>query len=190
MKTLALFASGKGSNADNICSYFKKHSSIKVGLICSDRKEAGVFAIAEKHHVKSLYLSKSLLAQPSQLVDLLNDNHIDFIILAGFLKLIPNELTASFNGRIINIHPALLPLFGGKGMFGMHVHEAVASAQVSETGITIHHVNEHYDEGAVIFQARTSLDKTDTPQSIAKKIAVLEMAHFPKVIEALIEGKN
>lgn len=190
MKTLALFASGKGSNADNICSYFKNHSSIQVALICSDRKEAGVFSVAEKHEVKSLYLSKALLQNPAQLVDLLNENHIDYIILAGYLKLIPRELTEAFKGHIINIHPALLPAFGGKGMFGMHVHEAVAAAGVSETGITIHHVNEHYDEGAVIFQARTGLDKDDTPQTIAKKIAALEMANFPRVIEELIAGNK
>lgn len=185
MKTLALFASGKGSNVDNICTYFKNHSSLQVGLICSDRKEAGVFAVAEKHEVKSLYLSKSLLQNPDQLVGLLKEHHIDYIILAGYLKLIPKELTTAFNGRIINIHPALLPAFGGKGMFGMHVHEAVAAAGISETGITIHHVNDHYDEGAVIFQAKTALDKSDTPQSIAKKIAVLEMENFPIVIEQL-----
>ncbi|HOS49325.1 MAG TPA: phosphoribosylglycinamide formyltransferase [Bacteroidia bacterium] len=190
MKTLALFASGKGSNADNICSYFKNHSSIQVGLICSDRKEAGVFDVAEKHHVKSIYLSKSLIQNPSQIVDLLREHNIDYVILAGYLKLIPKELTEAFKGCIINIHPALLPSFGGKGMFGMHVHEAVAAAGVSETGITIHHVNEHYDEGAVIFQARTSLDKSDTPQTIAKKIAALEMENFPRVIEELIEGNK
>jgi phosphoribosylglycinamide formyltransferase-1 len=190
MKTLALFASGKGSNADNICSYFKDHSDIQVGLICSDRKEAGVFSVAEKHQVNSIYLSKSFIQNPSQIVDLLKDHHIDYIILAGYLKLIPKELTEAFKGRIINIHPALLPNFGGKGMFGMHVHEAVAESGVSETGITIHHVNEHYDEGAIIFQARTALDKNDTPQSIAKKIAALEMDNFPRVIEELIEGKK
>jgi len=190
MKTLALFASGKGSNADNICSYFKDHSDIQVGLICSDRKEAGVFSVAEKHHVNSIYLSKSFIQNPAQIVDLLKDHHIDYIILAGYLKLIPKELTEAFKGRIINIHPALLPNFGGKGMFGMHVHEAVAASGVSETGITIHHVNEHYDEGAIIFQARTALDKNDTPQTIAKKIAALEMDNFPRVIEELIEGKK
>jgi phosphoribosylglycinamide formyltransferase-1 len=190
MKTLALFASGKGSNADNICSYFKDHSDIQVGLICSDRKEAGVFSVAEKHQVNSIYLSKSFIQNPSQIVDLLKDHHIDYIILAGYLKLIPKELTEAFKGRIINIHPALLPNFGGKGMFGMHVHEAVAESGVSETGITIHHVNEYYDEGAIIFQARTALDKNDTPQSIAKKIAALEMDNFPRVIEELIEGKK
>ena len=190
MKTLALFASGKGSNADNICSYFKDHSDIQVGLICSDRKEAGVFSVAEKHQVNSIYLSKSFIQNPSQIVDLLKDHHIDYIILAGYLKLIPKELTEAFKGRIINIHPALLPNFGGKGMFGMHVHEAVAASGVSETGITIHHVNEHYDEGAIIFQARTALDKNDTPQTIAKKIAALEMDNFPRVIEELIEGKK
>jgi phosphoribosylglycinamide formyltransferase-1 len=187
MKRIAIFASGKGSNAANICNYFRNHESISVALICSDRKQAGVFDVANINDVESVYLSKEILGQPSTLVSLLKSKEIDFIVLAGFLKLIPRELVENFRGKIINVHPALLPKFGGHGMFGMHVHEAVAAAQETETGITIHHVNEQYDEGDIIFQARTKIDQGDSPSRIAEKIAKLEMEFFPKVIEDLLK---
>lgn len=184
---MAIFASGKGSNANNICNYFQNSKTISVALICSDRKSAGVFDVAKNQNVEAFYLSKEILGNPSTLVEILDKKEIDFIVLAGFLKLIPKELVENFRGKIINIHPALLPKFGGHGMFGMHVHEAVAAAQEIETGITIHHVNEHYDEGDIIFQAKTKLDKDDSPSRIAEKIAQLEMEFFPKVIEDLLK---
>lgn len=187
MKRIAIFASGKGSNADNICNYFHNNKSISVALICSDRKSAGVLDVAKNHDVESIYLSKEVLGNPSTLVSLLNSRKIDFIVLAGFLKLIPKELVENFRGKIINIHPALLPKFGGHGMFGMHVHEAVSAARETETGITIHHVNENYDEGDIIFQAETKIDQGDSPSRIAEKIAKLEMEFFPKVIEDLLK---
>jgi phosphoribosylglycinamide formyltransferase-1 len=187
MKRIAIFASGKGSNANNICNYFRNNKTISVALICCDRKHAGVFDVAKNQNIEAIYLSKEILGSPSTLVEILNKKEIDFIVLAGFLKLIPKELVENFRGKIINVHPALLPKFGGHGMFGMHVHEAVAAAQETETGITIHHVNENYDEGDIIFQVKTNLVSGDSPSRIAEKIAKLEMEFFPKVIEDLLK---
>ena len=190
MKTnIAIFASGKGSNADNICKYFKNHPSVQIALIVSDRKEAGVFDIAEKHHVPSLHINKAGWTDTTFLLQSLKELHIDFIVLAGFLKLIPPSLIAHFPGKIINIHPALLPSYGGAGMYGHYVHEAVHAAGETETGITIHYVDEHYDKGDVIFQARVALNRSDTPEDIAARIHTLEMKHFPSVIESLISSK-
>jgi phosphoribosylglycinamide formyltransferase-1 len=188
MKRIAIFASGKGSNADSLCTHLVNHASIKVELILSDRKEAGVFGVAEKHHVQAIYLNKELLTHPDQVVALLKEHHIDVLVLAGYLKLVPKEWIAAYPGKVFNLHPALLPKFGGKGMYGMHVHRAVAAAGETETGITIHEVNEHYDEGKILFQARTAVEATDTPERIAEKIAALEKEHFAKVITKVVEG--
>lgn len=186
MKNIAILASGKGSNADNICKYFKNHSHINVAAIISDRKEAGVFQVAQKHHVESLYINKAGWQQPDHLIAFLKDKNIDLVVLAGFLKLIPAELVAAFPGKIINIHPALLPKYGGKGMYGHFVHEAVYAAGEKETGITIHYVDEHYDEGDIIFQATTTLNNGDDAAIIAARIHQLEMKHFPVVIERIL----
>ena len=183
MIRLAIFASGKGSNADAICGYFNNHSTIKVSCILSDRKSAGVFGVALKHQVPSIYLSKEELQFPEKIIALLRLHDVGFIILAGYLKLMPVEIITAFKNKIINIHPALLPKYGGKGMFGMHVHQAVCEAQEVETGITIHQVNEEYDKGAIIFQTKVALLTTDTPQTIAAKIHDLEMKNFARVIE-------
>jgi phosphoribosylglycinamide formyltransferase 1 len=180
---IAIFASGKGSNADNICTYFKRHSAIKIALIASDRKAAGVFEVARKHHIPSLYINRELWLHQDQLIAALHDYRIGMIVLAGFLKLIPLPLIREFNGRIINIHPALLPSYGGAGMYGHYVHEAVHKAGEKETGITIHFVDEHYDHGDIIFQAKTSLNPGDGPEQIAARIHQLEMNHFPTIIE-------
>lgn len=182
MKRIAIFASGKGSNADSLCAHLVNHASIKVELILSDRKEAGVFGVAEKHDVQAIYLNKELLTHPDQVVVLLKEHHIDVLVLAGYLKLVPKEWIAAYPRKVFNLHPALLPKFGGKGMYGMHVHRAVAAAGEKETGITIHEVNEHYDEGKIIFQARTAVEPTDSPERIAEKIAALEKEFFAKVI--------
>ena len=190
MNTIAIFASGKGSNADAICSYFTNHATIKVGCIFSDRKAAGVFDVALKHTIPSVYITKELLQSPQQFLSMLNSYNITFIVLAGYLKLMPVEIIAVYKNRIINIHPALLPKYGGKGMFGMHVHEAVYNAQDKETGITIHQVNEEYDKGAIIFQAKVVLEKTDTPKNITEKIHLLEMLHFPREIEKVVLESN
>jgi phosphoribosylglycinamide formyltransferase 1 len=186
MKQLAIFASGKGSNADNICRYFKKHRSIRVALIVTDRREAGVKDIAHKHGIRFIYIPPADWQDVSGLIAVLRQDKIDLIILAGFLRLIPLSLIEHFDRKIINIHPALLPRFGGKGMYGMHVHEAVKNSGVSETGITIHYVDEHYDNGDIIFSATTKIDAGDTPHDIATKIHELEMEHYPKVIEKLL----
>ena len=187
MKRIAIFASGKGSNADSLCTHLVNHPSIQVALILSDRKEAGVFGVAEKHGVPTIYLNKELIAHPDQLVALLKKHHIDVLVLAGYLKLVPKEWIAAYPGKVFNLHPALLPKFGGKGMYGMHVHRAVAAAGETETGITIHEVNEHYDEGKIIFQARTPVDPTDSPERIAEKIAALEKEFFARVIVGEVE---
>jgi phosphoribosylglycinamide formyltransferase-1 len=187
MKRIAIFASGKGSNADSLCMHLVNHASIKVELILSDRKEAGVFGVAEKHGVQAIYLNKELLTHPDQVVALLKEHHIDVLVLAGYLKLVPKEWIAAYPGKVFNLHPALLPKFGGKGMYGMHVHRAVAAAGETETGITIHEVNEHYDEGKIIFQAHTPVEPTDSPERIAEKIAALEKEFFAKVIVGEVE---
>ena len=186
MKQIAIFASGKGSNADNICNYFAHHPEINIRLIVSDRKSAGVFDVARKHGVESLYVNKGGWQHPEGLTIELQKREIGFIVLAGFLKLIPKALIHDFNRKIINIHPALLPKYGGKGMFGMHVHESVYRAKEKETGISIHYVNEHYDNGDIIFQEKTMLHPNDSPEQIAERIHQLEMKHFPKEIEKIV----
>ena len=190
MKKIAIFASGNGTNADNICRYFAKHPDIKVFLIVSNRKAAGVFEVAARHGIPSLYINKEGWLDPRLLMKELDQRNIDFIVLAGFLKLIPPALIHAYNNKIINIHPALLPKYGGKGMFGMHVHEAVFQAKEKETGISIHYVNEHYDEGDIIYQAKKVLHADDTPHQIAEHIHALEMKYFPKVIEDVLLGSN
>ena len=191
MKKIAIFASGNGTNADNICRYFAKHPDIKVFLIVSNRKAAGVFEVAARHGIPSLYINKEGWLDPRLLMKELDQRNIDFIVLAGFLKLIPPALIHAYNNKIINIHPALLPKYGGKGMFGMHVHEAVFQAKEKETGISIHYVNEHYDEGDIIFQAKKGLHANDTPHQIAEHIHALEMKYFPKIIEdILLDGSS
>lgn len=190
MHRIAIFASGKGSNADNLCRYFENHPVIRISLIITDRKEAGVLDVAEKHGIEHLYFNKAAWLQPQLIIDDLQKRSIDFIVLAGFLKLVPPAVIHAYNRRIINIHPALLPKFGGRGMFGMHVHEAVANAKEKETGITIHYVNEQYDKGDVIFQARVSLTENDTPETIAIKVHELEMKHFPVEAERLLSKKE
>ena len=186
MIDVAIFASGKGSNADNICSYFKNNHLIKIGCIFSDRKAAGVFDVAAKHRVSAVYLSKELLNDPEKILAELLSHKIRFIVLAGYLRLMPVAIINAYRNRIINIHPALLPKYGGKGMYGMKVHEAVCNAQENETGITIHHINEHYDEGDIIFQAKVNIDKEDSPQRIAEKVHQLEKDFFSKEIEKFI----
>ncbi len=186
MLHIAIFASGKGSNAENLIKYFNLHSTAKVSLILCDRKEAGVFEIATNYKIDAIYLSTSVLKNPLAILEMLQQHKIDFIVLAGYLKLMPLEIINAFPGRMINLHPALLPKFGGKGMYGIKVHEAVIESGEKETGITIHYVNGHYDEGDIIFQTTTSVESDDTPQQIAKKIHELEHAYLPKIVEELL----
>ena len=188
MLNIAIFASGKGSNADNLAQYFNlnHHSIAKVNLILSDRKLAGVFEVAASYSIDAVYLSPQRLQNPSSILKILQEHKIHFIVLAGYLKLMSIEIIEAFPKRMINLHPALLPKFGGKGMYGMKVHQAVVDSGEKETGITIHYVNEHYDKGDIIFQATTRVDKEDSPKQIAEKIHVLEQIHLPKVTEYLL----
>ena len=183
---IAIFASGTGSNARKVIEHFKDHPSVQVALVVSNKKDAGVLDIAKEHHIDTLIVSKSILYETEDILKHLSDYKISFIVLAGFLLLVPQYIISRFNKKIVNIHPALLPKFGGKGMFGSHVHEAVKAAGETETGITIHYCNEHYDEGSTIFQVRCAVSPVDTPQDIARKVLALEHAHFAKVIDRLL----
>jgi formyltetrahydrofolate-dependent phosphoribosylglycinamide formyltransferase len=180
---LAIFASGKGSNAEKIIEYFKDHRSIKVALIVSNKKDAGVLGIALRHQVKTLLIGKENFNHTDTYVQYLQNQGITHIVLAGFLWKVPDNLIQAFPKKIINIHPALLPKYGGKGMYGEHVHLAVINAGDQESGISIHLVDEEYDHGKNLFQAKVKVEATDTPDSLAQKIHVLEHKHYPGVIE-------
>lgn len=182
MKNLALFASGSGSNAGKIVEYFRDHPRISVGLILCNNPQAGVVARAERLGVPLVLFDREQF-RSGKVLEILAENRIDWVILAGFLWLMPSDLVAAFPNQILNLHPALLPKFGGKGMYGHFVHEAVVAAGERESGITIHRVNEQYDDGAVVFQARFPVEPTDTPTDVARKGQALEHAWFPKIIE-------
>lgn len=182
MNRLAILASGSGSNAENIIRYFENHKTIKVTTIITNRKEAKVLDRAKKLNTPAVYFPKNVFFEEEKVLKHLLEN-ADFVVLAGFLLKIPQNIVDAFPDKIINIHPALLPKFGGKGMYGMNVHNAVKEQGETETGITIHLVNENYDEGAIIFQAKTPVSSSDTPEDIANNIHQLEYTHFPKVIE-------
>lgn len=188
MKNIAIFASGNGSNARRIIEYFQAHPAITVALVLSNRPDAPVLAMAASHGVDTLVFDRQQFYQTEDVRSVLEKYDITLVVLAGFLWLVPPYLTEAYQGRIINIHPALLPRYGGAGMYGLRVHEAVKAAQEGTTGITIHYVNEHYDEGQIIFQAQCAIDPMDTPQDIAQKVQTLEHAHFPRVIEQLLLG--
>lgn len=191
MEQIAILASGKGSNADRLCRHFSQHPSARIRLIACDRETAGVYDIARAHHIPAIHLSKELRAQPEHLLELLRKEGITFIVLAGYLRLIPKAIVDGYPKRIINLHPALLPKFGGKGMHGMHVHEAVAAAGETETGITIHFVNEQYDEGDIIAQFRAAIPPGATPADLATIVAALEAKYFPGVVEqVLVQAGN
>lgn len=184
-KSIILFASGRGKNAAAIIQYFNKAGGAKVNLIVCNNAGAGVLNIAREYNIPFLIIDRTTL-DGKLLAEQLNEYHPDLIVLAGFLWKIPLSLLNLFPDKIINIHPALLPGYGGKGMYGMHVHEAVIRAKDTETGITIHYVNEHYDEGAHILQAYCKIGPTDDALSVAQKIARLEHTFFPKTIEYLL----
>jgi phosphoribosylglycinamide formyltransferase 1 len=186
MTRIAIFASGGGSNALKIIEYFAHHSSIEVALVVSNKKDAGVLTIAQAHHIPSVIVSKSTFYETEDILQALSHYKISFIVLAGFLLLVPQYIISRFNKKIVNIHPALLPKYGGKGMYGHHVHEAVKAAGDTESGLTIHYATEHYDEGDILFQARCALEPQDTAEDIARKVLQLEHAHYAKVIERLI----
>lgn len=187
MKRVAVFASGSGTNFQQICEYFiEKNNDIKIELLVVNKANAYVVERAKQLNVKSVYFNREDFYSSDKVVECLKENQIDFIVLAGFLWLIPDNILKEYPNKIINIHPALLPNYGGKGMHGHHVHEAVIAAKEQESGITIHYVNEKYDEGNIIFQAKCSITPEDTADSLAEKIHLLEKEHFPKVIDSLL----
>ena len=183
---IAIFASGSGSNALRIIDYFQGHSHIGVELVVSNRRAAPVLEKAARHGIATLVIDRTSFYESESLLDKLKARQITFVVLAGFLWLIPAYLVRSFPRRIVNIHPALLPSYGGKGMYGLHVHRAVKAAGERRSGMTIHYVNEQYDEGNIIFQADCPLDSTDTAEEIAAKVLRLEHAHYAPVIENII----
>lgn len=185
MKNLAIFASGSGSNAERIVEYFADSEHINVKLFLCNNPDAGVIQRAKRLNI-SLVMFDRPMFKSGEVVQILQENQIDFVILAGFLWLVPKNVVEAFPNRIINIHPALLPKFGGKGMYGHFVHEAVVENKETESGITIHFVNEHYDEGAIIFQASFPVLPKDTPRDVARKGQILEHQHFPEVIERAV----
>lgn len=186
MVRIAIFASGAGSNALKIIDHFKNHSSIGIALIASNKPGAGVLNIAESENIPSLIIEKERFFRGDAYVSELKERNIQWIILAGFLWKIPTSLIHAFPGKIINIHPALLPKYGGKGMYGHFVHEAVIEAKEKESGITIHYVDEQFDHGKHILQLTCPVDETDTPETLAKKVLVLEHKYYPEVIAQLI----
>jgi phosphoribosylglycinamide formyltransferase-1 len=186
VKNIAIFASGTGTNAAQIMKRFEGHPGIRVRLLVSNKANAPVLQIAEKFQVPSIVISRNDIYESDHLLRQLESAGIDFIVLAGFLWLIPPPLVKAFADRLINIHPALLPKYGGKGMYGMRVHEAVKAAGETQTGITIHYVNEQYDEGSIIFQKTCAVEPEDSPDDIAQKVHRLEHAHYPDVIEKLV----
>lgn len=186
MKHIAIFASGNGSNAQAIINYFANHPGIKVALVVTNNPGAGVIEIAHKNKIISAIVSKKALNDEQQMMALLNAQNIQFIVLAGFLQMVPAFLLKKFPKAIVNIHPAMLPKHGGKGMYGIKVHEAVVAAADTETGITIHYVNEYYDEGEVILQKPVPVSPADTPEQLAAKVLDLEHQWYPKTIEALL----
>lgn len=186
LHNIAIFASGAGSNAQKIVEHFKHNHNITVSLIVSNKPDAPVLGMAKENGVPILVIDRPFFYHSEDILKIFNKYSIDFVVLAGFLWLVPLYLVQAFEKRIINIHPALLPKYGGKGMYGMRVHEAVKKAGETETGITIHYVNEHYDEGDVIFQAKCPVTQEDSPETIAQNIHQLEHRHFPEVIEKLL----
>lgn len=186
MKRIVILASGSGSNAENIISFFKERALIEVSAVLTNNKNAAVLERCDRLKTAAFYFNRAAFTNSDNVVKLLKALNPDLIVLAGFLWKIPAPLIKAFPDSIINIHPALLPKYGGKGMYGVKVHQAVKDNSESETGITIHYVNENYDEGAIIFQAKTMVTSSDDANSIAEKVHQLEYEHFPKVIEKLL----
>jgi phosphoribosylglycinamide formyltransferase-1 len=184
---LAIFASGAGSNAANLIRHFENSKEVKVALIVTNNPHAGVLEIAASNKIPSIIIGRDDFKVAAALLDVLKKLNISWIILAGFLWKIPAELIHAYPRKIVNIHPALLPKYGGKGMYGHHVHEAVAAAGETESGITIHYVDEHYDSGDIIFQARVALEPGTTASEIERRVRALEMQYFPLEVEKVLK---
>jgi len=185
MIRLTILASGSGTNAENIIRYFNSSEDFKITYVLTNNASAGVIERATSLGVRTRVFTRNEFYKTDDIVEFLKAES-DFIVLAGFLWKVPENILTAFPNKIVNIHPALLPKFGGKGMYGMHIHRAVVDHGERETGITIHYVNENYDEGSIIFQKAVSLTKMDTPESVAEKIHILEQENFPKVIEEVL----
>lgn len=185
---LAIFASGNGSNAQKLIDFFRNANSASVALIVCNKPGAGVLGIAEKEGLPVLLIEKERFFRGDAYLPVFNEAGIDFLVLAGFLWKVPSTLINAYPRRIVNIHPALLPKFGGKGMYGQYVHEAVLQAGEMESGITIHYVDEHYDNGDIIFQTACPILEGDTPETIAQRIHQLEHLHYPRVVEEVISN--
>jgi len=190
MKRIVIFASGSGSNAENLIRFFHNRDNASVIQVLTNNPHAKVLDRCKKLKTSALSFNRTALNNTDDVLNILKNNNPDLIILAGFLWKFPDNILNAFRNKVINIHPALLPNYGGKGMYGMHVHEAVVTNKETETGITIHYVNENYDEGAVIFQAKCDVSGSDSAEDVAAKIHKLEMEHFPKVVEKLLLEKN
>jgi len=188
MKKLAIFASGTGSNAKKLIEYFSGNKEISVALLLSNRKAAGALEIARNAGIPAIAFTKEEFYNSTKVFDTLIAEHIDFIVLAGFLLKIPDNILKAYENKIINIHPALLPDFGGHGMYGINVHKAVTESGKKESGITIHLVNEHYDEGKILFQAKCPVLKDDKPETLAARVLELEHKYFPEVVKSYIES--
>lgn len=187
MNNIAIFASGSGTNAQNIIEYFEDNKNVVINRIYSNSKNAYVLERASKFNIPTTVFNRNEFYETDKILDFLINDKTNLIVLAGFLWLIPQNILHRYPNKIINIHPALLPQYGGKGMYGMRVHEAVINSRDKESGISIHYVNEKYDEGEIIFQSKCIVEKADTPESLAAKIHHLEYEHFPKVIEQLMK---
>ncbi len=190
MTHIAIFASGTGSNATKIVEHFSKHPTIKVALIISNKGKAKVLEMAANKGIPTLVIKRTNFYQTENLLADLANHQIDFIALAGFLWLIPPYLVKAFPNKMVNIHPALLPKYGGKGMYGQHVHQAVRVNNETESGITLHYVNEAYDEGNIIFQAVCPVATTDSAKDIASNVLALEHYYFPRILESLLTSKR
>ena len=186
MKKIAIFASGSGSNAENIIQYFAQKPQFCVKSVFCNVPDAYVLERAKKYRIPTFVFNREEFRNPDKVFRQLQEQEIDFIVLAGFLWLMPSFITAAWPNKIVNIHPALLPAYGGKGMYGHYVHEAVIAAGEKESGITIHYVNDHYDQGAIIFQAKCPVLPTDTPDDLAARVHELEYRYFPEIIEKTI----
>jgi phosphoribosylglycinamide formyltransferase-1 len=187
MNNIAIFASGSGTNAENLIRFFRTSPFGKVRVVLTNRPGAGVIGRAQSLKVESLVFTREQFYNSNEVLDLLIERDIDYIVLAGFLWLVPENMLLPFENKIVNIHPALLPKYGGKGMYGSRVHRSVIEAGESESGITIHYVNPEYDEGDIIFQARCNIEPGESPDSLAEKIHKLEYEFFPTVVENLLK---
>jgi len=186
MKRIVLFASGSGSNVENIVRYFHNEPNVTIAAVLTNKRDAKVLERCNSLKINGLYFNRNAFYTTDCVLDILKTFDPDLIVLAGFLWKMPEKIIHSFQGKIINIHPALLPKYGGKGMYGNHVHQAVKDSGDTETGITIHYVNENYDEGAIIHQAKTAVTPQNEVVDIAQKVHELEFEHFPKVIAKLL----